>query len=128
MSHAPENPPGEHGGQERDARLRIPDQLQRPTEDPRTPDPVTTGAGYRAGSSMKAYGVGMELVAYVAAATGIGLAIDHYLAGGGRTWTLVGLGVGLFGGFWNLFRSVGRLNREAAERWRSRSDGPDRKS
>lgn len=128
MGGAPANPEGEHTPHGPDARLRIPDQLQRPTEDPRRPDPVTTGAGFRTGSSMKAYGVGMELVAYVAAATGIGLAIDHYLAGGGRTWTLVGLGVGLFGGFWNLFRAVGKLNRESAERWRSRSGGPDRKS
>lgn len=50
--------------------------------------------------------------------------------GTGSVLTLVGLGIGTFGGFWTLFRTVARLSREAEqadaeEKKKTRSDGDD---
>ncbi len=68
------------------------------------------GKQMQRGGAGRAYGLGFELVCAVAGFVAVGFWIDRHYSS--RPWgTLVGLSLGLIGGFYNLFRESSRLRR-----------------
>ena len=69
------------------------------------------GDGGGSGGPMRFASLGLELVAYVVVAGGIGFAIDKW-RGGGTAWTVGGLVFGLVGGSVRFVRAALRAIRE----------------
>ena len=95
-------------------------ELPRKPGDRRDPRPASVvergesgvgGAGERAGGPMRFASLGIELVAYVVVAGGIGFAIDKW-RGGGAAWTVGGLLFGLVGGSVRFVRAALKAIRE----------------
>lgn len=63
-------------------------------------------------------GMGFEFTGAVIGMAAVGYGVD-YLTGGGTTWTLVGVSVGIIGGFYNLFKAAQRLNARSQARQRA---------
>lgn len=88
-------------------------------EVPRRPERGNTASGDRkagaggesGGGPMRFASLGIELVAYVVVAGGIGFAIDKW-RGGGAAWTVGGLLFGLVGGSVRFVRAALRAIRE----------------
>jgi len=61
-------------------------------------------------TSARALGIGLELGSAIAGLTLLGYFLDEYFETS-PTWTMIGAGLGLFGGVYNVIRAVQRLKR-----------------
>lgn len=60
----------------------------------------------------QAYGIAFEFGVYLIVCAGAGWLVDRYVAGGGKTWTVVGAVFGLIGGGVRIVRAAQKMYRE----------------